>query len=134
MRIQGNIVAMLVALGLMSPSLAQVPQSVFERHDSTGVLVFARDVADSGPRRAGANAEHMAYIDTIVDRILVAGPKYDAEGLRIVGSVYVLAVKNEAEARALVEGDPFHAAGVWASVEYFPFLPAAGEWIQGVIW
>ena len=134
MRVHGNIAAMLLALGLMSPSLAQAPLSVFERYDTTGVLVFARDVADSAPRRAQANAEHMAYIDTIVDRILVAGPKYDTEGLRIVGSLYVLAVKNEAEARALVEGDPFHAAGVWESVEYFPFLPAAGDWIQGVIW
>ncbi|MCC5869344.1 MAG: hypothetical protein JJU27_12610 [Gammaproteobacteria bacterium] len=128
------IPGMLAILGLISPSLAEAPRSVFERYDNSGVLVFARDVADSGPRRAAANAEHMAYIDTIIDRILVAGPKYDAEGLRIVGSVYVLAVQDEAEARALVEADPFHAAGVWASVEYFPFLPAAGDWIQGVIW
>lgn len=134
MSIRGSIAAILVALALMSPSLAQSPQSVFERYDTTGVLVFARDVADSAARRAQANAEHMAYIDTIVDRILIAGPKYDAEGLRIVGSVYVLAVNNEDEARALVEGDPFHAAGVWESVEYFPFLPAAGDWIAGVIW
>lgn len=134
MRIQGNVAAILVLLGLISPSLAEAPRSVFDRYDNSGVLVFARDVADSAPRRAAANAEHMAYIDSIVERILVAGPKYDSEGLRIVGSVYVLAVQDEDEARALVEADPFHAAGVWASVEYFPFLPAAGDWIQGVIW
>ena len=134
MRIPGSIATILLACGLITPSLAEAPRSVFERYDTTGVLVFARDVADSGPRRARANAEHMADIETIVDRILIAGPKYDAEGVEILGSVYVLAVSTEAEARALVEGDPFHAAGVWASVEYFPFLPAAGEWIRGVIW
>jgi uncharacterized protein YciI len=129
-----HISAILLACGLVSPSVAEVPRSVFERYDTAGVLVLARDVADSGPRRASANAQHMAYIETIVERILVAGPKYDADGIQIVGSVYVLAVQDEAEARALIEGDPFHAAGVWASVEYFPFLPAAGDWIKGVIW
>ena len=134
MRIQLSLAALLIASGLFAPALAEQPKNVHERFDHSGVLVFARDVADSAPRRAQANAAHMTYIGTIVDRILVAGPKYDAAGLTIVGSVYVLAVQDEAEARALIEGDPLYAAGVWESVEYFPFLPAAGDWIQGVIW
>ena len=58
----------------------------------------------------------------------------DCTHIVIVGSVYVLAVQNEAEARALVEDDALHAAEVWARVEYCRFLPAAGDWIQGVIW
>jgi uncharacterized protein YciI len=130
------LVAALVALCLLLPAAqaSDAPRGLFERHDSAAVLVFARDVEDSAPRRAEANRAHMAYIETVAEHILVAGPLYDDSGTRIVGSVYVLAVDGEAAARTVVEADPFFAAGVWASVEYSPFLPAAGDWLGGVIW
>lgn len=76
---------------------------------------------------------HFAHIEAIMDKLRVAGPVRDEDG-NTVGSMLVFNVASEAEARDLLDRDPYAGADIWESVEIRPFLPAAGEWIGGKIW
>lgn len=95
--------------------------------------VIARDKPGAEAARMAARAEHFAYIETILDRIAIAGPLKDADG-RFLGSILIYDVADEGAARALVENDPYFAAGVWEPPEVHAFTAAAGAWIGGKIW
>jgi len=84
------------------------------------------------PRREHL-AAHLAYVEKVMDRLLLAGPLKDAEGL-VVGSLIVLGVATEAEARQLLDGDPYFRAGVWQDVRLERFLPVAGTLVGGRNW
>ena len=89
---------------------------------------------DSAARRRRERDAHFGYIETILDRLLVAGPLTDPADSAHVASVFVYAVDTEAEARQLLEGDPYYRAGIYGQVRLAPFTPAAGQWIGGTIW
>lgn len=98
------------------------------------VAVYCRDRPDSqGARKAAAQA-HLRYVDSILGHIALAGPLFTEDGLSMTGSFYVFRTTNLDEARRWLEADPYFAAGFWATVEYRPFLPAAGEFVGGTIW
>jgi uncharacterized protein YciI len=97
------------------------------------IAVTCRDAVGSAAPRERALAAHFAYVETILDRILVAGPLKD-DGGALVGSLLILATEDEAEARQIIETDPYFAAGVWAEIRYDLFIPAAGRWLGGTIW
>ena len=78
-------------------------------------------------------AEHLAYIDTILDRLRLAGPIPDAQG-NYVGSILIYEADDHDAARALVMEDPYAKAGVWHSIEVTPFKPVAGSYIGGKTW
>ena len=100
------------------------------------VMVVCRDRDDgtAAQLRAAHLDAHLSYIETILDRIRVAGPAYDADGQAVVGSLLVFAVASVEEARALVAGDPYHRAGVWADIDIRPFKGVAGAWVGGKSW
>jgi uncharacterized protein len=76
---------------------------------------------------------HLGYIETILDKLLVAGPLKGADG-DSVGSLLIYRVETAEAARALIEGDPYFAADIWESVEVTPFMAAAGDWVGGKTW
>lgn len=95
--------------------------------------VIALDRPGAEAKRLAARADHFAYIETILDRIAIAGPlRTDAGGF--AGSILVYDVADEAEARALLTGDPYYAAGIWDDPVIHRFTAAAGQWIGGTIW
>lgn len=108
--------------------------SVHERFANTGVVVICRDGPQGPQARAAATPAHLAYIDTVIAEINVAGPLYDEAGINMVGSLYILRTQSLARAREIIESDPYFGAGAFASVEFFPHLPAAGHYIGGKIW
>jgi uncharacterized protein YciI len=110
------------------------PTPVHQRHAVTGVVAICRDVPDGATRRTALGPAHLAYIEGILGDLFVAGPLYDAAGLTPVGSLFCYRTHDLAQARAWLEADPFFTGGVFASVEWFPYLPAAGEWAGGAIW
>lgn len=65
-------------------------------------------------RKANRDA-HLAYTET-VDFIYTGGPMLDENG-DMCGSLIVLDVETRAEAEAFAAGDPYAAAGLFASVE-----------------
>jgi hypothetical protein len=109
-------------------------QSVHERYPNTATMVVCRDGAHGASLRAAATAAHLAYVETVLPELNVAGPLYDETGLRTVGSIFCLRTTSLTRARQIIENDPYFKAGVFACVEYFPYLPAAGQYIGGKIW
>ncbi|MCS6946356.1 MAG: YciI family protein [Steroidobacteraceae bacterium] len=108
--------------------------SVHERYRDTAFIVLCRDGANGAALRAQATAAHLAYIETVLPELNVAGPLYDESGTRTVGSVFCVRSKHLSRVREIIENDPYFKAGVFAAVEYFPFLPAAGQYIGSKIW
>lgn len=97
-------------------------------------VIVGRDAVDSATPRREYIAEHLEFVERSIDRILVAGPLRDPATGANVGSLYVLDVDTEAEARALLESDPYYRAGVWATVSVESFMGAAGTWVGGLAW
>jgi uncharacterized protein YciI len=89
---------------------------------------------DSVALRRQARDAHFAYIEGILDRLLVAGPLAGSGSPIHSGSLFVYRVDTEGEARELLENDPYFRAGIYGEVRLSPFTPAAGEWIGGKIW
>ena len=89
---------------------------------------------DSQALRNREKAAHFAYIETILDRLLIAGPLADNPGGRHAASLFVYDVDEEGAARRLLEDDPFFQAGIYGEVRLWSFTPAAGRWIGGTIW
>lgn len=109
-------------------------RSVHDKYPDTAWVVVCRDGPNGAIARAAHTAAHLAYIETILDEINVAGPLFDESGVNTVGSLFCYRTKSLQRARELAEGDPYFKAGAFASVEYFPHLPAAGKYIGGKIW
>lgn len=95
--------------------------------------IICWDAPDSAAARASARDAHSARIESIIDRLSIAGPLKDASGA-FTGSLVIVKADDEAGARAILEADPYFTAGVWARFEISEFVPAAGEWIGGKIW
>ncbi|OYY72767.1 YciI family protein [Sphingomonas sp. 28-63-12] len=95
--------------------------------------ILCWDAPGSASFRAAARDAHFARIDMIIDSLAIAGPLKDASGA-FAGSLVIVKAADEAGARAILEADPYFAAGVWERFEISEFVPAAGEWIGGKIW
>jgi len=110
------------------------PRAATQPYESTAYVVVCRDGPNAATARAAQTQAHLRYIETVLGDLNVAGPLFDASGRETVGSLYVLQTRSLARAREIIENDPFYKAGAFASVEYFPHLPAAGRYIGGTIW
>jgi uncharacterized protein YciI len=97
------------------------------------VLCIDKPDGTSEAKRKQHALAHLAYVETILDRILVAGPLKAPDG-PTQGSLLVFAVETEAEAKALLEGDPYFAADIWQSVAVYPYWGVAGQWVGGKTW
>jgi uncharacterized protein YciI len=97
------------------------------------IAVWAEDAAGAEAPRASALLAHLAHFETVIHRILVAGPLLDTAG-QTVGSLLVFDVPDEAAARALMAADPYFAAGVWGRISYRPYKAVAGQWVGGKSW
>ena len=89
---------------------------------------------DSRVLRRQQKDAHFAYIESILERLLVAGPLATQSNEAHSASLFVYDVDSEAEARELLENDPYFRAGIYAQVRLSAFVPAAGRWIGGTIW
>lgn len=98
------------------------------------VAAFCQDAADSERLRAEFLQAHFRHIESVLAELALAGPLYDSSGSRTEGSLFVLKTSSVERARQIVEADPYFGAGVWRSVEYRPFLPAAGDFVGGKTW
>lgn len=95
--------------------------------------IYAWDAPGSAKPRATQQTAHFAHIETILDKIALAGPLRDDAG-QSVGSLLIFKVASAGEAEMLFRADPYFKAGVWERWEIQAFQPAAGEWIGGKIW
>ena len=66
--------------------------------------------------RMEVRPDHLAHLDTLGDRLKLAGPFLDANG-DMNGSFMVIEAESQAEAEAIFARDPFVSRGVFGSIE-----------------
>lgn len=95
--------------------------------------IITHDRPGATPTRVEKLKEHLAHVEAGLDRLAVAGPLRDAAG-NFTGSLLIVKAESEAEARALLEQDPYYRADIWSDIEIHAFGAAAGEWVGGKTW
>jgi uncharacterized protein YciI len=76
----------------------------------------AKDKPEGFAHRQAVRPTHLRHLDRLGNRLVFAGPFQDEEG-RSTGSIVVIEASDLAEARSLLEQDPFVREGVFASWE-----------------
>lgn len=97
------------------------------------VLAYDTPGPEAAEHRQRLLQPHLAHVETVMDRILVAGPLSDESGAAI-GSLLVLDVPDEAAARAFMAADPYASAPIWGRLDYRRYRAAAGRWVGGAAW
>ena len=97
-------------------------------------LVLCRDVPDSGALRRRHLERHLAHIESVLDRVAVAGPVADSVGGEFSGSCFVYLTDDRAVAESLLQNDPYFEAGLYGEVEFHALSAAAGTWVGGASW
>lgn len=97
-------------------------------------VVIGTDGPEAKSRRRERLDAHLAWVESVIPAIRVAGPLRETPDGEPCMSLYVLEAADEAAARALVAQDPYFQAGVWQTLEFRHFNAAAGTWVGGATW
>lgn len=65
--------------------------------------------------RAATRPDHLAYLESVIEQVVIAGPLLDDEGSPI-GSMMLMAFPDRKAAVAFAADDPYARAGLFASV------------------
>ena len=83
-------------------------QAIFHGLDHPGGMAKRKEFREA----------HEAYLNENGNMIMMRGPLLDDAGADSVGSVWLLDVPDLDAGRALLDGDPFHKAGIYKDVMY----------------
>ncbi|MGI4983401.1 MAG: YciI family protein [Janthinobacterium lividum] len=72
--------------------------------------------------RATLRPVHRAYLAKFAEQFAFAGPLLAEDGVTPVGSLLVLDFENIEEADVFIKGEPYTAAGLYASASVRPYL------------
>ncbi len=81
--------------------------------------LIAEDTSDP-QKRLDARADHLKHLESLGDRVVLAGPFSSKEGV-MNGSFMVIEADSFEEAEALYKQDPFMQRGVFASFSIRPW-------------
>lgn len=95
--------------------------------------IYCTDKPGSAEPRDAEKFAHLAYVETNIDRYLVAGPLKDAQG-NVNGSLIIVKADSESDARSFLEQDPYYAADFWDAISIQQFNGVAGDWVGGKTW
>ena len=109
-----------------APRVPRHPQPVF--------LITCMDGPDTAGPRAAHLFGHLDHIEANNADYLVAGPVRDTPDGPITGSVFLVPADTADAALAKMQGDPYIASNMYASITVQHFAPACGQWMGGVIW
>jgi uncharacterized protein len=84
--------------------------------------LICTDKPDSLAIRKAKRPEHVAYLQSLGDRLVIAGPFTEPDGETMNGSLIVIEASSLEAARTIAAGDPFAKVGLFASVEVRPWL------------
>lgn len=76
--------------------------------------------------RLATRDAHLAFLAGHAAHVKLGGAFLDAAGEKPIGSMLIVEAEDEAAARALLAGDPYGQAGLFASVELRPWRRAVG--------
>ncbi len=80
-------------------------------------IVHCTDAPNTGDLRAATRDVHLQYLETKSDVIVLAGATLTEDGTP-TGSHFIINVDDLAAAEAFAAGDPFAAAGIFASTHF----------------
>ncbi|MGO9392827.1 YciI family protein [Rhodoblastus sp.] len=86
------------------------------------------DKPDSLAIRQENRAAHLAFLAENAAAVKLGGPFLDSAG-QMCGSMLIFSCTDEAAARALLAGDPYGKAGLFALVELRAYRPVVGVWL-----
>ena len=69
-----------------------------------------------GEQRQKLMADHIAFLDSQKDKLLVAGSVREIPTDKPLGGLWIIEAENEAEVREIFKDDPFWVNGMRASV------------------
>ncbi|MEO1038447.1 MAG: YciI family protein [Pseudomonadota bacterium] len=127
--------ALITALSLIILAAASAEAVTPNEVERPGIVyaVICRDDPARAQVRENRLSDHLAFVEAHFERYAIAGPLLQPDG-RMQSSLFLIYAQDEADARAFMSADPYVADGLYASMEYQRFVPAAGDWIGGVIW
>lgn len=96
-------------------------------------IIKCMDKSGNKPKemREALMMEHLSYIETILDKVLVAGPIFDDDNKSIIGSLLVYKTDDKAQARSYLEADPYYTADIWGDISVNVFRGALGDAVGG---
>jgi uncharacterized protein YciI len=90
-------------------------------------VLIGKDKPGEGlERRMKVRPEHLAYLESLGDKIRAAGPFLSEDGKEPRGSVIIFEAASLEDARATAAADPYAKADVFAQVEIVPWRQGAG--------
>ncbi len=92
-------------------------------------VVYCQDRPEGTERRQALAKEHLAHIRAMRHHYLAAGPCPSDAARPEQASSLLLEAESEAEARMVMEQDPYFIGGVWKDVMIRPFRPVVGRWL-----
>ncbi len=96
-------------------------------------VIWAIDSSEGAQLRALHLAEHLAFIETQMAIIRIAGPWLNDAGA-MIGSMFVIEAESLPAARAWIAADPYTRANVWRRIDVHGYRAAAGTWVGGRNW
>ena len=85
-------------------------------------VLICTDKPNSLALRMANRPEHLAYLQSLGETLVFAGPFTEPDGVTMNGSLVVVETATLEAARKIAAADPFAKAGVFASVEIRPWL------------
>lgn len=79
------------------------------------------DRTDASQVRQANRKAHLAHLNTVADRILIAGPLLGADEASMIGSLLVIDFDSRADADDFARNDPYAKAGLFSSVSVTPW-------------
>ncbi len=83
--------------------------------------LYNLDQPDSQAVRQAHRPAHVAYLERQGERLVAAGPLLSDDGQAMIGSLIILDCADRGEAEAFAAGDPYAAAGLFATVTIRPW-------------
>jgi len=84
--------------------------------------LICTDKPNSLDLRLTNRPDHVAYLKSLGDTLVLAGPFTKDDGETMNGSLIVVEAPSREAAKKIADGDPFAKAGLFASVEVRPWL------------
>ena len=98
---------------------------------------LCRDGSDKTAARRAHLIEHLQYIESIIDSLVVGGPcppQRPFDRRQFEASLMVYRAESMSAARELLENDPYFKNNIWDSFDAFNFNPVAGSYVGGKTW
>jgi len=83
--------------------------------------LICTDKPDSLAIRKANRPEHLAYLESLGETLVLAGPFTEPDGETMNGSLVVVEATSLDAARKIAAGDPFAKAGLFAHVDIRPW-------------